>query len=197
MNAQAPQSAPEIPVLPGAAVHAALEAFLAKKIELRKDGDTAVQRGSHQGIAVLAAVAAAAPFLRGQEPSPEAAVRAAAEAAYESVRPVMNFPTGFADAPPPLQARYMDMQRAALAAAAPHLPAHAQQIPELVGYAEIATIAGVSRQRARELSGKPGFPPPAVVTASGPLRVKADVERWLASWDRSPGRPRTTAAADQ
>jgi hypothetical protein len=99
----------------------------------------------------------------------EEAVAVAAEAAYDHVRPRM----GFADAPEPLRATYLTMQRAALEAAEPHL--WRQQIPELVGYAEIATMAAVSRQRARELPGKPGFPPPAVTTATGPLRVKADV----------------------
>jgi hypothetical protein len=125
----------------------------------------------------------------------DAAVYAAAEAAYESVRPRMGFPTGFADAPEPLRATYLTMQRAALEAADPHLPGQARQIPELVGYAEIAAMAAVSRQRARELPGKPGFPPPAVTTASGPLRVKADVEQWLSSWDRTAGRPSKTPPA--
>jgi hypothetical protein len=123
----------------------------------------------------------------------EEAVYAAAEAAYDHVRPRMGFPTGFADAPEPLRATYLTMQRAALEAAEPHL--WRQQIPELVGYAEIATMAAVSRQRARELPGKPGFPPPAVTTATGPLRVKADVELWLSSWDRTPGRPSKTPPA--
>jgi hypothetical protein len=120
---------------------------------------------------------------------------AVAVAAYEHVRPRMGFPTRFADAPEPLRATYLTMQRAELEAAEPHLPGQAQQIPEMVGYAAIATMAAVSRQRARELSGKPGFPPPAVTTASGPLRVKADVELWLSSWDRTPGRPSKTPPA--
>ncbi|MBG6192022.1 hypothetical protein IWX64_002991 [Arthrobacter sp. CAN_A212] len=62
--------------------------------------------------------------------------------------------------------------------------------PELVGYIEIAHMANVSRQRARQLSTLEGFPVPVVETAAGPLRVKAAVEDWLMSWDRSPGRPR-------
>lgn len=124
----------------------------------------------------------------------EEAAWVAAEAAYEHVRPRMGFPTAFANAPEPIQATYLNMQRAALEAAEPHLTGQ-RQIPELVGYAEIATMAGVSRQRARELSGKPGFPPPAVVTASGPLRVKAEFELWLSSWERTPGRPSKTPPA--
>lgn len=63
-------------------------------------------------------------------------------------------------------------------------------IPELVGYAEVADLAGVSRQRARQLADLPGFPPAVVETAAGPLRVRAQVEGWLARWERKSGRPR-------
>lgn len=62
--------------------------------------------------------------------------------------------------------------------------------PELVGYAEIADMAAVTRQRARQIASRADFPVPVVETASGPLRVKAAVEKWLSSWDRVPGRPR-------
>ncbi|GAA5035516.1 hypothetical protein [Actinopolymorpha pittospori] len=63
-------------------------------------------------------------------------------------------------------------------------------IPPLVGYAEIAEIAGVSRQRARELATLQGFPPTVVATLSGPLWVRSQVEAWLAKVERQPGRPR-------
>lgn len=66
--------------------------------------------------------------------------------------------------------------------------------PELVGYAEIAEMADVSRQRARQLASRTDFPIPVVETAAGPLRVKAAVERWLSSWDRTPGRPRRVSS---
>lgn len=66
-------------------------------------------------------------------------------------------------------------------------------IPELVGYAEIAEIAGVSRTRARELAEKPDFPSAVVETAAGPLRIKEAVEAWVAGWDRTPGRPKKLA----
>lgn len=62
--------------------------------------------------------------------------------------------------------------------------------PELVGYAEIADMAHISRQRARQIASRSDFPVPVVETAAGPLRVKAAVEKWLSSWDRTPGRPR-------
>lgn len=68
-------------------------------------------------------------------------------------------------------------------------------IPDLVGYSEIAELAGVSRQRAREIAHLEGFPVPVVETAAGPLRVKEAVESWLKSWDRKPGRPRKLATA--
>lgn len=51
--------------------------------------------------------------------------------------------------------------------------------PEVVGYAEIAEIAGVSRQRARQFADLQGFPRPVIETAQGPLRSKTAVEAWL------------------
>lgn len=62
-------------------------------------------------------------------------------------------------------------------------------IPELVGYAEIAEMAGVTRQRARTLAENIGFPMAVVETAAGPLRVRAQVEAWLRTWERRSGRP--------
>ncbi|GAB2613450.1 hypothetical protein [Pseudactinotalea suaedae] len=58
--------------------------------------------------------------------------------------------------------------------------AEAPSIPDLVGYAEIATLAGVSRQRAREFAEKADFPVAVVETSSGPLRLRTAVERWIA-----------------
>lgn len=66
-------------------------------------------------------------------------------------------------------------------------------IPELVGFAEIAEMAEVSRQRARTIAQRSDFPAAVVETAAGPLRVKAAVEQWLSSWSRKPGRPAVTA----
>jgi len=66
-------------------------------------------------------------------------------------------------------------------------------IPDLVSYAEIAEIAGVSRQRARQFADIEGFPKPVVETAAGPLRLKASVEAWVERRNTKPGRPRKTA----
>jgi hypothetical protein len=62
--------------------------------------------------------------------------------------------------------------------------------PEVVGYAEIAKLADVSRQRARELAESKSFPRPVIKTAQGPLFAKAAVEAWSALRSRKPGRPR-------
>ncbi|MGW5362904.1 hypothetical protein [Actinopolymorpha pittospori] len=67
-------------------------------------------------------------------------------------------------------------------------------IPPLVGYAEIAELAGVSRQRARELGNLEGFPPAVVETQAGPLRVRSQVEIWMSQWERKPGRPRKASS---
>lgn len=60
--------------------------------------------------------------------------------------------------------------------------------PEVVGYAEIAEIAGVSRQRARAFKDAPGFPAPVIDTAQGPLMAKAAVEAWVKQRNTKPGR---------
>lgn len=65
---------------------------------------------------------------------------------------------------------------------------NALSIPALVGYAEIADMAKVSRQRARDIAQREGFPVAVVETAAGPLRVKSAVESWIRTWDRTPGR---------
>lgn len=67
-------------------------------------------------------------------------------------------------------------------------------IPELVGYAEIAQMAGVTKQRAQQMPKILGFPMAVVETAAGPLRVKSQVQRFLEQWDRKPGRPRKHGA---
>lgn len=70
-------------------------------------------------------------------------------------------------------------------------------VPDLVGISEIATAAGVTRQRAAQLAAIDGFPAPVVTTASGPLRRRAAVEAWLKSRSaqQRPGpRPRSARA---
>lgn len=61
-------------------------------------------------------------------------------------------------------------------------------IPDLVGYAEIAEIAGVSRQRARAFEKVSGFPVAVVETAAGPLRVRSAVEEWAKTRNTKDGR---------
>lgn len=67
-------------------------------------------------------------------------------------------------------------------------------IPELVGYAEIADIVGVSRQRARAFADLDDFPAAVVRTAAGPLRTRAAVESWAKHRRTAPGRPRRVDA---
>lgn len=62
--------------------------------------------------------------------------------------------------------------------------------PEVVGFAEIADMAGVSRQRARQFVHIAGFPAPVIETAQGPLMTKAAVESWLEHRNRAAGRPK-------
>lgn len=64
-------------------------------------------------------------------------------------------------------------------------------IPELAGLAEVASLAGVSRKRAWQLSRHPDFPQPVQVLAMGPVWLEADVKTFLAT-ERKPGRkPKT------
>lgn len=51
--------------------------------------------------------------------------------------------------------------------------------PEVVGFAEIARMANVTRQTAREYARGKTFPASVIVTGQGPLFAKAAVEAWL------------------
>ena len=62
--------------------------------------------------------------------------------------------------------------------------------PDVVGYSEIADMAGVSRQAARLWGSNPTFPPAVIETAQGPLRLKAAVQAWIEA--NPPRRRRTT-----
>lgn len=62
-------------------------------------------------------------------------------------------------------------------------------IPSLVGYVEIAEMAQVSRQRARQLANLKDFPKPVQTLSAGPLRIRSAVAYWLKSWKRKTGRP--------
>ena len=63
--------------------------------------------------------------------------------------------------------------------------------PEVVGYAEIAEMAGVTRQRARKFASHETFPHPVIRTAHGPLMAKHAVNAWLKGRNTRPGRPVT------
>jgi hypothetical protein len=72
------------------------------------------------------------------------------------------------------------------------------QVPDLVGILDIQEMAGLrTKQRALQVTGLPGFPPPAVKTRAGRLWVRPAVERFLAGWHRRPGRPPTKARAKE
>lgn len=62
--------------------------------------------------------------------------------------------------------------------------------PALVGVAELASMLGVSKQRASTLSRDPRFPEPHQELASGPVWVESNVRDFDENWVRKPGRPR-------
>jgi hypothetical protein len=63
------------------------------------------------------------------------------------------------------------------------------RFPKLAGLAEVAGLAGVSRQRAGQLANHPDFPEPVDRLAMGPVWREADVMKFLAT-PRKPGRRR-------
>ena len=70
-------------------------------------------------------------------------------------------------------------------------------IPALAGDADIANLAGVSLERARELGDLDGFPPVIATTeASGPLRLETEVLGWITRWDPVTGLPRIPCGED-
>jgi hypothetical protein len=61
----------------------------------------------------------------------------------------------------------------------------------LMGATEVAEYLHVSRQRVLELRQKHAdFPAPLEQLKAGPVWDKAEIERFLENWDRTPGRPR-------
>lgn len=59
----------------------------------------------------------------------------------------------------------------------------------LMGQHEVAEFLGVSNQRVGQLDKQhKDFPPPVARLACGPVWLAADIERFLASWDRRTGR---------
>lgn len=68
--------------------------------------------------------------------------------------------------------------------------------PRLVGVAEIAEILGTSRQRASEVTHKDSFPAPVAELAMGAVWREPDIRRFVAAWERKPGRPRKRSAPE-
>jgi hypothetical protein len=61
-------------------------------------------------------------------------------------------------------------------------------VPKLAGVAEVAGLAGVSRQRAAQITRLPSFPAPVQELAMGPVWIESEVTKFLAT-PRKPGRP--------
>lgn len=71
--------------------------------------------------------------------------------------------------------------------------APAAEVPPLAGVSEIASILGLSRQRASEVARLDGFPAPIAALASGPVWLQPAVLRFAETWERKPGSPRRSA----
>jgi predicted DNA-binding transcriptional regulator AlpA len=61
--------------------------------------------------------------------------------------------------------------------------------PKLAGLHEIAELAGVSRQRAFQITGNKGFPKPIAELQMGRVWDRGAVERYLAGRPGGPERP--------
>lgn len=57
-----------------------------------------------------------------------------------------------------------------------------------LGAAEVAESLGISRQRLAELRMRSDFPAPVAELAAGPVWRASTLQRFVASWDRRPGR---------
>ena len=64
------------------------------------------------------------------------------------------------------------------------------QFPKLAGLAEVAGLAGVSRQRAGQIANHPDFPEPVDRLAMGPVWREADVKAVLAVPRKAGRRPK-------
>lgn len=77
------------------------------------------------------------------------------------------------------------------------MTARRTRLPRLAGLAEIAGLAGVSRQRAGQIAAHPDFPEPVQRLAMGPVWLEADVKRFLATprkAGRKPAAPPATVS---
>jgi hypothetical protein len=73
-----------------------------------------------------------------------------------------------------------------------YLEREIDQEPEgYLGVTEVARELGVSRQRVSELRARSGFPSPIAELAAGPVWKASSLRRFVDSWERKPGRPRS------
>jgi len=68
---------------------------------------------------------------------------------------------------------------------------------DLVGVAELSQLLHVTTQRASSLARSPGFPAPIAWLRSGPIWHRPTVARYLATWNRLPGRPSVAKRSPQ
>jgi predicted DNA-binding transcriptional regulator AlpA len=54
-----------------------------------------------------------------------------------------------------------------------------ETVPRLAGLAEVATLRGVSRKRAWQITQHPDFPEPVQVLAMGPVWLESDVQQFI------------------
>ncbi len=64
------------------------------------------------------------------------------------------------------------------------------RFPKLAGLAEIAGLAGVSRQRAAQLAARPDFPAPVARLAMGPVWRESDVQKFIDTPRKAGRRPK-------
>jgi len=65
------------------------------------------------------------------------------------------------------------------------------KFPKLAGLAEVASLAGVTRKRAWQLTQHPAFPKPVIVLAATPVWRVSDVQAFL-NTPRPAGRARAS-----
>lgn len=65
-----------------------------------------------------------------------------------------------------------------------------QEAETYLGVTEVARELRVSRQRVSELRASDAFPAPIAELAAGPVWRGSTLKRFLADWERKPGRPR-------
>jgi len=66
--------------------------------------------------------------------------------------------------------------------------------PQMMGVAEVAEHLHVSKQRVTELRDLGKLPRPLTELRSGPVWPRPAIDRFLESWIRKPGRPRSAAS---